>query len=87
MKKIFILLFLLSILMPFLVIIIGNGKLTDFEFYSIKTNYSFVEDDNRKMNFYVYSKINNPLISYPNKNSYQIKLDNQSFFLDNVHCK
>ena len=44
MKKIFILLFLLSILMPFLVIIIGNGKLTDFEFYSIKTNYSFVED-------------------------------------------
>lgn len=87
MKKIIIPVFIVLSILSILVIVIGYNKEIDIEFYSIKENYSFVEKENRKMTFNVYSKTDNPLISYPKNNNYQIKLDSQSFKLENVECE
>lgn len=84
MKKILIPIYSFLILSLIIVLIVGSNKEIDFEFYSIKENYSFVEADNRRMSFNVYSKTEKPLISYPERNNYHVKLDSQSFDLENV---
>lgn len=86
MKKILIPIYFLLFLGSILVIVIGSNKKIDIEFYTIKENYSYVESSDRYMNFNVISKTDKPLISYPKLNSYQIKLDSQSFDLDDVEC-
>ena len=86
MKKILIPIISILLLGLIVIIILSNNKSVDIEFYSILENYSFVEKENGRINFYVYSVTDNPLISYPDKNSYQVKLDNQSFNLNNVEC-
>lgn len=86
MKKILIPIGIILLILPFITVIIGKNKITDNEFYALKQNYSFVEDKDRRMSFYVYSLSSNNLISDSNLNSYQIKLDSQSFNLENVEC-
>lgn len=86
MKKIIIPTFVTLIVLAITVIIIGYNKEIDIEFFSIKENYSFVEKENRKMTLNIYSKTDKPLISYPERNNYLVKLDSQSFKLENVEC-
>ncbi len=87
MKKILIPIYSILLLGSILTIIIGNKKEIDIEFYTIRENYSFVEAPDRYMTFNVISKTDSPLISYPKLNNYQIKLDSQSFNLENVTCE
>ena len=86
MKKILIPFYLLLLIGVILVIAIGNNKRVDIEFYTIKENHSYIEDGERYMTFNVISKTDMPLISYPMLNSYQVKLDSQSFDLEDVKC-
>lgn len=86
MKKILIPTYLILLIGSLLVIILGSNKAIDIEFYTIKENHSYVEATDRYMTFNVVSKTDLPLISYPKQNSYQIKLDSQSFDLENVEC-
>ena len=86
MKKILIPIYLLLFVGSILVIVLGSKKKIDIEFYTIKENYSYVESSDRYMNFNIISKTDKPLISYPKLNSYQIKLDSQSFDLDDIEC-
>ncbi len=86
MKKILIPSYLLLLIGVILVIAIGNNKRIDIEFYTIKENHSYIEDGERYMTFNVISKTDMPLISYPKLNSYQVKLDSQSFDLEDVKC-
>jgi hypothetical protein len=86
MKKILIPSYLLLLIGVILVIAIGNNKRIDIEFYTIKENHSYIEDGERYMTFNVISKTDKPIIAFPKLNSYQIKLDSQSFDLMNVDC-
>ena len=86
MKKILIPIYFVLFLGSILVIVLGNNKKIDIEFYTIKENYSYVEASDRYMTFNVISKTDMPLISYPSQNRYQVKLDSQAFDLEDIEC-
>ncbi len=84
MKKIIIVLYLVLAISIAGIFVYGNSKRIELKFYTIRENYSYVYDDNRYMTFNVYSKANDPMIIYPEYNSYTIRLDNLTYTLENV---
>ena len=84
MKKIIILLYLILIVGLTSLYFYGNSKPVDYKIYTIKENLSYVYEKNRTMTFNLYSEINNPMIIYPEYNSYTLRLDNISYTLDGI---
>lgn len=84
MKKIIIIMYVILILSLSFVFVYGYSKGVDYKYYTIKENNSFVYEKNRRMTFNVYSEAKNPMIIYPDYNSYTLRLDALSFTLENV---
>ncbi|MBR6072630.1 MAG: hypothetical protein IKP77_07375 [Acholeplasmatales bacterium] len=86
MKKIIIVLYLISIVGISGLFFYGLSKPIKMKYYTIRENLSYVYEKGRKMTFNVYSEANNPMIIYPEYNAYTLRLDNLSFTLENVRC-
>ena len=84
MKKIIIILYLTLITGLVSLFFYGNSKKIDHRLFTIKENISVVYEKNRYMTFNIYSEIKNPMIIYPEYNSYTLRLDKLSFTLENV---
>ena len=87
MKKIYIL--ILFILLSLIIIIIYfNCSRNEFDsFYAIKESKGYILKDDRKMHIDIYSKLEKSLISYNDKNIYQIKDKNEIYNLENVNVE
>lgn len=84
MKKIIIILYLTLITGLVSLYFYGNSKKIDHRLFTIRENISVVYEKNRTMTFNVYSEIKDPMIIYPEHNSYTLRLDKLSFTLENV---
>ena len=84
MKKIIIVIYLALVISIAFLFFYGNGKPINLKYYTIRENLSFVYEKNRKMTFNIYSESVNPMIIYPEYNSYTLRLDKLSFTLENV---
>lgn len=73
---------LLSIIIFYLsLVIISSNKNDDTTIYSIKTNYSFVYEDSKSFDLYLYSKQKYNLIQEKDENIYKLILDSNSYTL------
>ena len=84
MKKIIIIIYLVLIVSISGVMVYANSKSITSKFYTIRENYSYVYENDRKMTFNVYSTSNDTMIMYPEYNSYTLRLDKLSHTLENV---
>lgn len=84
MKKImFVLVLLIAILFTGL-FIISNNKVIEYDYFTILEAKSYVYKEGRRIDFNVYCNKNDSLISYPEKNSYSLELDDILIQLTNV---
>ena len=84
MKKIIIILYLILSLGLSALFFYGNSKPVDYKLYTIKENISYAYEKNRTMTFNIYSEIKNPMIIYPEYNSYTLRLETLSHTLEEV---
>lgn len=84
MKKIYLLIILIIISLIGIIIYLNIGRSEFDAFYVIKEAKGYVIKDDARMHFDIYSKLEHSLISYKDKNIYQIKDGNSIYNLENV---
>jgi len=84
MRKIIIIVYSFLITALIITTILGSMKNADIKFFTLPENYSYVYKSDKYITLNIYSKSDEPLIMYPEVNSYQIKLDNISYQIEDV---
>lgn len=87
MKKIYSLILFIIVIIFVMLVFINNNRVETDSFYAIKESKGYVLKNDSKMHIDVYSKLENSLITYTDKNIYQIKNDNSIYNLENVTVK
>ena len=87
MKKIYSLILIILIILIGLIIYFNYQKEDNDLFYAIKESKGYILKDDSHINIDIYSKLENSLISYVDKNIYQIKDENNIYNLDNVNIR
>lgn len=57
------------------------------DYFTLKKNYSYIYEENRKMEFEIFTTSNDSLITYEDINSYSLKLNDLVYSLENVESK
>ena len=84
MKKIYLLILIIIIALIGIIIYLNVGRSDNDAFYAIKEAKGYVIKDDARMHFDIYSKLEHSLISYEDKNIYQLKDGNSIYNLENV---
>jgi len=84
MKKIYLLILIIIIALIGIIIYLNVGRSEFDAFYAIKEAKGYVIKDDARMHFDIYSKLEHSLISYEDKNIYQLKDGNSIYNLENV---
>lgn len=82
-KIIFILVLLISILFT-LLFLISKNKVIEYEYMTILESKSYVFKEGRKIDFNVYCNKKDSLISFPEKNTYSLKLNDMIIPLNSI---
>ena len=90
MKKFYILIIIIILSLIGLIIYFNYGRSEQDSFYAIKEAKGYVLKEDGMLHIDIYSKLENSLISYKDKNIYQIKDNDSIYNLENVNvnvCK
>lgn len=84
-KKLSLIFLIFGIIIGFIIVIyISNKKDISDEYYTILENKSYVIKDNRRINFTIYSKKDESLITYEKENKYYLILEDMTYLLEDV---
>lgn len=87
MKKISLILLILFTLGITGLIIYSNYKPTELEVYSILESTGYVYEEDRDLNFNLYSNQKNPLFTYTSESIYSLNTDTSYLLLTDVSCQ
>lgn len=87
MKKIMLIILVIISILFTMLFIFSNNKDSSYEYFTILESKSYVYKEDRRIDFNVYCNKDDSLISYSDKNSYSLKLDDMLIPLNDVSIK